>query len=86
MMSFTITLALLLLAVLILGILFACHCLGPRAANWMRMRSSKEEKIGLSNHKQKLFHANGYMASVSILRIFFKVYLRIVMPKLVNKF
>ncbi|XP_017086522.2 uncharacterized protein LOC108118364 [Drosophila eugracilis] len=64
MMSFTITLALLLLAVLILGILFACHCLGPRAANWMRMRSSKEEKIGLSNHKQKLFHANGYMASI----------------------
>ncbi|KAH8367637.1 hypothetical protein KR084_000610 [Drosophila pseudotakahashii] len=64
MMSFTISLALLLLAVLILGILFACHCLGPRAANWMRMRSSKEEKIGLSNHKQKLFHANGYMASI----------------------
>ncbi|XP_016980059.2 LOW QUALITY PROTEIN: uncharacterized protein LOC108045291 [Drosophila rhopaloa] len=64
MMSFTITLALLLVAVLILGILFACHCLGPRAANWMRMRSSKEEKIGLSNHKQKLFHANGYMASI----------------------
>ncbi|XP_017052098.1 uncharacterized protein LOC108095502 isoform X2 [Drosophila ficusphila] len=64
MMSFTITLALLLLAVLILGVLFACHCLGPRAANWMRMRSSKEEKIGLSNHKQKLFHANGYMASI----------------------
>ncbi|EDV47208.1 uncharacterized protein LOC6551135 [Drosophila erecta] len=64
MMSFTISLALLLLAVLILGVLFACHCLGPRAANWMRMRSSKEEKIGLSNHKQKLFHANGYMASI----------------------
>ncbi|EDW49015.1 GM11624 [Drosophila sechellia] len=64
MMSSHISWRLLLLAVLILGILFACHCLGPRAANWMRMRSSKEEKIGLSNHKQKLFHANGYMASI----------------------
>lgn len=66
MMSFTLSLALLLLAVLLMCLLFACHCLGPRAANWMRMRSSKEEKIGLSNHKHKLFHANGYMASVSI--------------------
>lgn len=64
MMSFA-SLSLLLLAVLVMGILFACHCLGPRAASWMRMRSSKEEKIGLSNHKHKLFHANGYMASVS---------------------
>ncbi|KAH8235588.1 hypothetical protein KR032_003620 [Drosophila birchii] len=64
MMSFTISLALLLLAVLVMCLLFACHCLGPRAANWMRMRSSKEEKIGLSNHKHKLFHANGYMASI----------------------
>ncbi|XP_017089147.2 uncharacterized protein Syt12 [Drosophila bipectinata] len=63
MMSFA-SLALLLLAVLVMGILFACHCLGPRAASWMRMRSSKEEKIGLSNHKHKLFHANGYMASI----------------------
>ncbi|XP_017156738.1 uncharacterized protein LOC108165178 [Drosophila miranda] len=61
-MTFT-SLALLLL-VLIMGLLFACHCLGHRAASWMRMRSSKEEKIGLSNHKHKLFHANGYMASI----------------------
>ncbi|XP_022218827.2 uncharacterized protein LOC111071660 [Drosophila obscura] len=61
-MTFT-SLALLLL-VLITGLLFACHCLGHRAASWMRMRSSKEEKIGLSHHKHKLFHANGYMASI----------------------
>ncbi|BFG02805.1 uncharacterized protein DMAD_02215 [Drosophila madeirensis] len=61
-MTFT-SLALLLL-VLIMGLLFACHCLGHRAASWMRMRSSKEEKIGLSNHTHKLFHGNGYMASI----------------------
>ncbi|XP_050329388.1 uncharacterized protein LOC126758943 [Bactrocera neohumeralis] len=54
-MSFT-TLALLLLLV-IAFVMFACHCLGPRANTWMR--SNKEEKIGLS--KNKLFHANGYM-------------------------
>lgn len=56
-MSFT-TLALLLLLV-IAFVMFACHCLGPRANTWMR--SNKEEKIGLS--KNKLFHANGYMVS-----------------------
>ncbi|XP_036227562.2 uncharacterized protein Syt12 [Bactrocera oleae] len=54
-MSFT-TLALLLL-LMIAFVMFACHCLGPRANTWMR--SNKEEKIGLS--KNKLFHANGYM-------------------------
>ncbi|XP_053950701.1 uncharacterized protein LOC128858446 [Anastrepha ludens] len=54
-MSFT-SLALMLLLV-IAFIMFACHCLGPRANTWMR--SNKEEKIGLS--KNKLFHANGYM-------------------------
>lgn len=53
------------LLLLVLCLLLACHCLGPRAASWMRMRSSKEEKIGLSKHKHKLFHPNGYMASVS---------------------
>ncbi|XP_030386628.1 uncharacterized protein LOC115633335 [Scaptodrosophila lebanonensis] len=59
-MTFT-SLALLLL-LLIMCVMFACHCLGPRAASWMRIRSNKEEKIGLSKHK--LFHANGYMASI----------------------
>ncbi|XP_030569342.1 uncharacterized protein LOC115768785 [Drosophila novamexicana] len=54
----------LLLLLLVMGmcVLLACRCLGPRAASWMRMRSSKEEKIGLSKHK--LFHPNGYMASI----------------------
>ncbi|XP_064548675.1 uncharacterized protein Syt12 [Drosophila montana] len=55
-------LLLLLLMVLVMCVLLVCRCLGPRAASWMRMRSSKEEKIGLSKHK--LFHANGYMASI----------------------
>ncbi|XP_004535416.1 uncharacterized protein LOC101450201 [Ceratitis capitata] len=54
-MSFTSLALLLLLAIAF--IMFACHCLGPRANTWMR--SNKEEKIGLS--KNKLFHANGYM-------------------------
>ncbi|KAH8395991.1 hypothetical protein KR222_000944 [Zaprionus bogoriensis] len=54
----------LLLLLLLMCVLLACHCLGPRAASWMRMRSSKEEKIGLSKHKHKLFHPNGYMASI----------------------
>lgn len=61
-------LLLLLVVVLVLCLLLlACHWgLGPRAASWMRMRSSKEEKIGLSTkQKHKLFQPNGYMASVS---------------------
>lgn len=58
-MSFTSLALLLLLAIAF--IMFACHCLGPRANTWMR--SNKEEKIGLS--KNKLFHANGYMVSSS---------------------
>ena len=66
-MSLTFTSLVLLLVLLVMCLLVACHCLGPRAASWMRMRSrsSKEEKIGLSKHKHKLFHPNGYMASVS---------------------
>ncbi|EDW86248.1 uncharacterized protein Dwil_GK17047 [Drosophila willistoni] len=56
----------LLALVVLMFLLLACHCMGSgRAASWMRMRSSKEEeKIGLSKHKHKLFHANGYMASI----------------------
>ncbi|XP_062140506.1 uncharacterized protein LOC133848828 [Drosophila sulfurigaster albostrigata] len=65
-MALTFTSLGLLLVLLLMCLLVACHCLGPRAASWMRMRSrsSKEEKIGLSKHKHKLFHPNGYMASI----------------------
>ncbi|XP_051862751.1 synaptotagmin-6 [Drosophila albomicans] len=65
-MTLTFTSLGLLLVLLLMCLLVACHCLGPRAASWMRMRSrsSKEEKIGLSKHKHKLFHPNGYMASI----------------------
>ncbi|XP_023174641.2 uncharacterized protein LOC111601962 [Drosophila hydei] len=63
-LSLTFTSLALLLLLLLMFVLLGCHCLGPRAASWMRIRSSKEEKIGLSNHKHKLFHPNGYMASI----------------------
>ncbi|KAM8720882.1 hypothetical protein ACLKA7_006859 [Drosophila subpalustris] len=64
--TLTFTSLVLLLVLLVMCLLVTCHCLGPRAASWMRMRSrsSKEEKIGLSKHKHKLFHPNGYMASI----------------------
>lgn len=45
--------------VLLLMVYFACQ-LGPRANAWLR--STREEKIGLS-HK-KLYNANGYLVSI----------------------
>lgn len=45
--------------VLLLMVYFACQLFGPKANAWIR--STREEKIGLS-HK-KLYNANGFLVS-----------------------
>lgn len=45
--------------VILLMVYFACHLFGPKANAWIR--STREEKIGLS-HK-KVYNANGFLVS-----------------------
>lgn len=47
------------IVVILLMVYFACHLFGPRANAWLR--STREEKIGLS-HKE-VYNANGFLVS-----------------------